>query len=163
MPAVYSVLVEDIVTAPPSSVIVTFDPSLKARVSPSAKVFPPAVTDRTVSVSVTVVDITLLPSIDIPVPAVYSVLVSVEDITPSVMSMFVPALSLSVKSLYDPELATVESSKTFLAATASNAVITPTIGAVDEPVPPLAIGKIPSTSSDKSILLTFISLLFIDK
>ncbi|GIR10584.1 MAG: hypothetical protein CM15mP22_0040 [Gammaproteobacteria bacterium] len=82
VPAVYSVLVsvEDIVTAPAFSVIVTFDPAVKASVSPSAKVLPPAVTDRTVSVSVTVVDIALFPSIDIPVPAVYSVLVSVEDI-----------------------------------------------------------------------------------
>ena len=52
------------------------------------------------------------------------------------MSMLVPAVSLSVKSLYDPELATVDSPKTFLAEAASNAVITPTIGAVDEPVPP---------------------------
>ena len=108
-------------------------------------------------------DIALFPSIAIPVPAVYVVFVSVEDITPSVMSILVPAVSLSVKSLYDPELATVDSPKTFLAAAASNAVITATIGAVDEPVPPLAIGKIPSTSSDKFILLTVISLLFNDK
>ena len=84
---------EDIVTAPAFSVIVTFDPAVKASVSPSAKVLPPAVTDRTVSVSVTVVDIALFPSIAIPVPAVYSVLVSVEDITPFVMSMLVPAVN----------------------------------------------------------------------
>ena len=96
-------------------------------------------------------DIELFPSIDIPVPAVYSVFVSVEDITPFVMSMLVPAVSLLVKSLYDPVLATVDSPKTFLAEAASVAVITPTIGAVDEPVPPFAIGKIPTTSSDKSI------------
>ena len=72
VPAVYSVLVsvDDIVTAPAFSVIVTFDPDVKARVSPSAKVLPPAVTDRTVSVSDTVVDIALFPSIAIPVPAV---------------------------------------------------------------------------------------------
>ena len=44
--------------------------------------------------------------------------------------------SLSVKSLYEPVFATVDSSKTFLAEAASAAVITPTIGAVDEPVPP---------------------------
>ena len=75
------VSVEDIVTAPAFSVIVTFDPAVNARVSPSAKVFPPAVTDRTVSVSVTVVDIALLPSIDIPVPAVYSVSVSYTHLT----------------------------------------------------------------------------------
>ena len=68
-------------------------PAVKARVSLSAKVFPPAVTDLTVSVSVTVVDIALFPSIAIPVPAVYVVFVSVEDITPSVMSMFVPAVN----------------------------------------------------------------------
>ena len=66
-------------------------------------------------------DIELFPSIAIPVPAVYVVLVSVEDITPFVMLMLVPAVSLSVKSLYDPELATDDSPKTFLAATASNA------------------------------------------
>ena len=95
VPAVYSVFVsvEDIVTAPAFSVIVTFDPAVNASVSPSAKVLPPAVTDRTVSVSVTVVDIALFPSIDIPVPAVYSVLVSVEDITPLVISMLVPAVN----------------------------------------------------------------------
>ena len=84
--------VEDIVTAPAFSVIVTFDPAVKASVSPSAKVLPPAVTDRTVSVSVTVVDIALFPSIAIPVPAVYSVLVSVEDIVTA------PAFSESKKS-----------------------------------------------------------------
>ena len=100
---------------------------------------------------VTVDDIALFPSIEIPVPAVYSVLVSVEDITPLVISMFVPAVSLSVKSLYDPVLATVDSPKTLLAEAASAAVITPTIGAVDEPVPPFTTGKIPTTSSDKSI------------
>ena len=110
---------------------------------------------------VMVEDIALLPSIDIPVPAVYSVLVSVEDITPFVMSMLVPAVSLSVKSLYDPELATVDSPKTFLAEAASAAVITPTIGAVDEPVPPFSTGRIPSTSSVKSTLFTIISLLLI--
>ena len=42
---------------------------------------------------VTVDDIALFPSIEIPVPAVYSVLVSVEDITPFVMSIFVPAVN----------------------------------------------------------------------
>ena len=95
MPAVYSVLVsvEDIVTAPAFSVIVTLDPAVKASVSLSAKVLPPAVTDLTVSVSVTVVDIALFPSIEIPVPAVYSVFVSVEDITPLVISMLVPAVN----------------------------------------------------------------------
>ena len=77
------------------------------------------------------------------------------------MSMLVPAVSLSVKSLYDPELATVDSPKTFLAEAASNAVITPTIGAVDEPVPPFWTGRIPSTSTAKSTLLTVISLLLI--
>ena len=35
---------EAIVTAPPDSVIVTFDPAVKARVSLLAKVLPPAVT-----------------------------------------------------------------------------------------------------------------------
>ena len=70
LPAVYSVLVsvEDIVTAPAFSVIVTFDPAVNASVSPSAKVLPPAVTDRTVSVSV-------------------------EDITPLVISILVPAVN----------------------------------------------------------------------
>ena len=87
------VSVEDIVTAPAFSVIVTFDPAVNASVSPSAKVLPPAVTDRTVSVSVTVVDIALFPSIDIPVPAVYSVFVSVEDITPFEISILVPAVN----------------------------------------------------------------------
>ena len=106
-------------------------------------------------------DMALFPSIAIPVPAVYSVLVSVEDITPSVISMLVPAVSLSIKSLYDPELATVDSPKTFLAEAASAAVITPTIGAVDEPVPPFSTGRIPATSSVKSTLLTVISLLLI--
>ena len=62
------VSVEDIVTAPAFSVIVTFDPAVKASVSPSAKVLPPAVTDRTVSVSV-------------------------EDITPLVISILVPAVN----------------------------------------------------------------------
>ena len=103
----------------------------------------------------------LFPSIDIPVPAVYSVLVSVEDITPLVISILVPAVSLSLKSLYDPELATVDRPKTFLAEAASAAVITPTIGAVDEPVPPFPIGNIPTTSSVKSTLFTVISLLLI--
>ena len=84
-----------------------------------------------------------------------------EDITPFVMSMLVPAVSLSVKSLYDPELATVDSPKTFLAEAASAAVITPTMGAVDEPVPPFSTGRTPSTSSFKSTLLTVISLLLI--
>ena len=84
---------EDIVTDPAFSVIVTFDPAVRASVSLSTKVLPPAVTDRTVSVSVTVVDIALFPSIDIPVPEVYSVFVSVEDITPFVMSMLVPAVN----------------------------------------------------------------------
>ena len=77
------------------------------------------------------------------------------------MSMLVPALSLSVKSLYDPELATIDSPKIFLAEAASAAVITPTIGAVDEPVPPFSTGRIPATSSVKSTLLTVISLLLI--
>ena len=106
-------------------------------------------------------DIALFPSIAIPVPAVYSVFVSVEDITPSVMSILVPAVSLSVKSLYDPELATVDRPKTFLAEAASAAVITPTMGAVDEPVPPFSTGRTPSISSIKSTLLTVISLLLI--
>ena len=108
-------------------------------------------------------DIELFPSIAIPVPAVYSVLVSVEDITPSVISMLVPAVSLSVKSLYEPVFATVDSSKTFLAEAASAAVITPTIGAVDEPVPPFSTGRIPATSSVKSTLLTVNSLLLIER
>ena len=38
-------------------------------------------------------DIALLPSIAIPVPAVYSVFVSVEDITPLVISILVPAVN----------------------------------------------------------------------
>ena len=152
---------EDIVTAPAFSVIVTFDPAVKASVSLSVKVLPPAVTERTVSVSVTVLDIVLFPSIDIPVPAVYSVLVSVEDITPFVISILVPAVSLSVKSLYDPELAAVDNPKTFLDEAASAAVIRPTIGAVEEPVPPFSTGRIASTSSVKSTLLTEISLLLI--
>ena len=92
--------VEEIVTAPAFSVIVTFDPAVKASVSPSAKVLPPAVTDRTVSVSVTVVDMALFPSIAIPVPAVYSVLVSVEDIVTapafSVIVTFDPAVKAKV-------------------------------------------------------------------
>ncbi len=108
-------------------------------------------------------DIALFPSIDIPVPAVYSVFVSVEDIIPLVISIFAPAVSLSVKSLYDPVLATVDSPKTFLAEAASAAVITPTIGTVDEPVPPFTIGKIPTTSSVKSTLLTVNSLLLIER
>ena len=108
-------------------------------------------------------DIELFASIDIPVPAVYSVLVAEEDITPLVISMFVPAVSLSVKSLYDPVLATLDSPKTFLAEAASAAVITPTIGAVDEPVPPFSTGRIPATSSVKSTLFTVNSLLLIER
>ena len=38
-------------------------------------------------------DIALFPSIDIPVPAVYSVFVSVEDIIPLVISIFAPAVN----------------------------------------------------------------------
>ena len=110
---------------------------------------------------VIVEDISLSVSIDIPVPAVYSVLVSAEDISPFVIVIFVPAVSLSFKSLYEPELATVDSPKTFLAEAASAAVITPTIDAVDEPVPPFSTGRIPSISSVKSTLFTVISLLLI--
>ena len=47
---------EDIVTAPAFSVIVTFDPAVKASVSPSAKVLPPAVTDRTADRRITFPD-----------------------------------------------------------------------------------------------------------
>ena len=48
------VSVEAIVTAPASSVIVTFDPAVNARVSLAPKVLPPAVTGLTVSVFVSV-------------------------------------------------------------------------------------------------------------
>ena len=41
-----------------------------------------------------------------------------------------------------------------LAAGESAAVITPTIGLLEEPVPPFTIGSTPSTSSIKSTLLT---------
>ena len=44
-------------------------------------------------------------------------------------------------------------SRTNLAAGALAAVITPIIGAVFDPVPPLLTDNIPSTSSFKSILL----------
>ena len=40
-----------------------------------------------------------------------------------------------------------------LASVASTAVITPTIGAVEDPVPPLTTGNTPSISSAKSTLL----------
>ena len=41
------VSVDAIVTAPPSSVIVIFEPAVNANVSPAAKVLPPAVTPLT--------------------------------------------------------------------------------------------------------------------
>ena len=50
-------------------------------------------------------------------------------------------------------MAAVPKPSTDLAATSSAAVITPTIGAVEDPVPPFAIGRTPSTSSVKSTLL----------
>ena len=50
-------------------------------------------------------------------------------------------------------VATVPKPSTNLAAGASAAVITPIIGAVLVPVPPLLTDNIPSTSSIKSILL----------
>ena len=50
-------------------------------------------------------------------------------------------------------VAAVPSPSTALAAGESTAVITPTIGAVEEPVPPFAIVSTPLTSSVKSTLL----------
>ena len=50
-------------------------------------------------------------------------------------------------------VAAVPKPSTTLAAGESTAVITPTIGAVEEPVPPFAIGSTPLTSSVKSTLL----------
>ena len=51
-------------------------------------------------------------------------------------------------------VAAVPKPSTTLAAGESTAVITPTIGAVEDPVPPFAIGSTPLTSSVKSTLLT---------
>ena len=49
--------------------------------------------------------------------------------------------------------ATVDKPSTSREAVASIAVITPTIGAVEDPVPPLTTGNTPSTSFAKSTLL----------
>ena len=79
--------------SPAFSVKVTLVPPTKFNISVSPIAVPSAWTVLNVFVSVIVVDIALFPSIDIPVPAVYSVFVSVEDIIPLVISIFAPAVN----------------------------------------------------------------------